>query len=80
MVELPEDDIYKINIILNKNKMKSEYFYNITNQLNITNRKIEYRMLRTLISLPKKDIIRLAEEIKHLKENPTGENTDTLQI
>ena len=67
MPNITEDDIYKIEIILDKSRINKDAFYTILKKLNITDRKEEYKLLNYIINLDKSELAQVAEAINNLK-------------
>lgn len=68
MTNLTEDDIYKIDIILDKSKINKTAFYTILRLLHITERKTEYKVLNHIINLNKDELAEMAAALTKLKE------------
>lgn len=68
MTNITEDDIYKIDIILEKSKIDKTAFFIILKLLHITERKTEYKVLNHIINLNNDELAEMAEAIKKLKK------------
>ena len=67
ITNITEDDIYKIDIILEKSRINKEAFYFILKRLHITDRKAELRLLNYIVNLNKKELTEIAEAVYRLR-------------
>lgn len=67
MDNIAKDEIYEIDIIIDKTHMNREAFYNILKLLNVTDRKTEFKVLNYFINTDSQKLTALADEIKAVK-------------